>query len=149
MDEATIAQAEDTLRRFWTEMNRWETDAFPNRSWIGTDKIEPIARALQDIYERFLVPKDRKLGRLQFRDGKPMCTNIGFPPEYDPQREVIVGHEAKNNKTIVISTELANHLNPSQKTPQRYQLVLTEDGFRVAKKERFSILKNKWELLHM
>jgi hypothetical protein len=130
-------------------MYAWETDAFQHRSWVGTDKIEPIARALQDIYGRFLVPKDRKLGRLQFRDGKPRCASIGFPPEYDPQRETIVGREAKNNKTIVIGTELADHLNPTFKTQQRYVLILSEDGFRISKKERFSTFKNKWELLHL
>jgi hypothetical protein len=149
MNNETIAQAQSTLKSFWAEMNTWETDAFQHRSWMGTDKIEPIARALQGIYERYLVPKDRKLGRLQFRDGKPQCADIGFPPEYDPRRETIVGREPKNSKTIVISTELANHLNPAQKTQQRYQLVVSESGFRIAKKERFSTLKNKWQLLHL
>jgi len=56
---------------------------------------------------------------------------------------------APSDKTIVISTELANHLNPALKTQQHYYLVLSEDGFRISKKERFSVFKNKWELLHL
>jgi hypothetical protein len=149
MDSGVIARAEETLRKFWAEMNSWEIDAFQHREWIDSPKIEPIARALQDIYERFLVPKDRKLGRLQFRDGKPRCANIGFPPEYDPAREAIVGHEVKNKKTLRIDTELASHLDPALKTAQRYQLVLSGDDFRISTKERFSVYKNRWELLHM
>jgi hypothetical protein len=130
-------------------MNRWETNAYPQAEKIGTPQIEPIAHELQAIYERFLVPKDRKLGRLCFANGKPRCAAIGFPPEYDPARETITGHEVKNEKTIIISTEIANHLNKDLKTPQRYQLVLKGDGFGIDKKEQFSAFKNKWVLLHM
>lgn len=149
MESETVARAVDTLRKFWAEMHTWETDAFSHRDWIDTNKIEPIAQALQRIYERFLVPKDRKLGRLMLVNGKPNVANIGFPPEYDPARETITGHEVKNEKTIIITTEIANHLNKDLKTPQRYQLALKDDGFRIDKKEQFSAFKNKWVLLHM
>ena len=149
MDRETIARAESTLREFWTEVNKWENNAYPHGDEIGTPQIEPIARELQMIYERFLVPKDRKLGRLFFDNGKPRCATIGFPPEYDPQRETIIGHEVKNRKTILIATEIANHLNKDLKTPQRYRLVLSDDGFRIDKKEMFSVFKKKWVLLHM
>jgi len=149
MDSDAVAKAENTLREFWAEMYTWETEALPQSDKVGTDAVEPVARALQVICERFLVPKDRKYGRLFFVDGKPRCTNIGFPPEYNPQLETILGHEVKDKKTIVINTELANHLNKTLKTPQRYQLVLSGDVFRVSKKERFSAAKNKWVLLHL
>lgn len=148
MNAETIDKAAKTLREFWAEMNKWETAAYPHSDKVGTPKIEPIARRLQTIYERFLVPKDRKLGRLVFDRGKPRCAAIGFPPQYDPQRETIIGHEVKNEKTILIRTEIADHLNKDLKTPQRYQLVLADDVFRIDKKERFSAFKNKWMLVH-
>jgi len=149
MDDETIAKAKSTLCEFWSEMNQWENNAHPHGDKIGTPQIEPIARELQTIYERFLVPKDRKLGRLFFEDGKPRCATIGFPPEYDPQRESIISHEVKNKKTIIINTEIANHLNKNLKTPQRYQLVLSDEGFRISKKERFSAFHNKWRVHQM
>jgi hypothetical protein len=98
-------------------MNKWETNAYPQAEKIGTPQIEPIARELQAIYERFLVPKDRKLGRLMLVNGKPTVANIGFPPEYDPNREIVLCHEVKNKKTIVINTELVVHVIPTLKTP--------------------------------
>jgi hypothetical protein len=149
MNSEAIAEAEGVLREFWLAMHQWETNACPHADKIGTPQIEPIARELQVIYERFLVPKERKLGRLFFAEGKPRCASIGFPPEYDPQRETITGHEVKNETKIIIDTEMANHLNPGLKTPQRYQLVRSADGFRIDKKERFSALKKKWVLLHL
>jgi hypothetical protein len=149
MNRETIAEAEGVLREFWLAMNRWETNAYPHGDKIGTPQIEPIARELATLYERFLVPKERKLGRLSFVDGKPRCASIGFPPEYDPRRETILGHEVKNGKTLVINTEIAVHLNPDLKTPQRYQLVWSADGFRIDKKEQFSAFRKKWVLLHL
>ena len=149
MNSETIAKAEQTLREFWAAMHAWETNALPQSDKVGTDKIEPVVRELQAIYERYLVPKDRKYGRLTFVDGKPRCGSIGFPPEYDPARETIVGHEVKNEKAIIFNTELVDHAVKTMKTPQRYQLVFAGDTFRIAKKEKFSSFKDKWVLLHL
>jgi hypothetical protein len=60
-----------------------------------------------------------------------------------------IGHEVKNKQTLVINTELTHHLYPTQKTPQRYQLVFAGGAFRIAKKENFSSFKGKWVLLHL
>lgn len=147
MDDDTVEQARVLWRSFATEMKAWETQAFAARETIGTDRELPIAEALFGICERFLTAKDRKFGRLFFRDGRPRCSSVGCPPEYDPERELIVGHEVKNRKTVVLTTEIVEP--GGVKTQQRYQLVLDGVSFRIAKKEKLSAHKGKWVVLHM
>ena len=47
------------------------------------------------IYDRWLVKKDRKLGRLVTLGGELTVANVGFPPEYDPEFETVVAREAR------------------------------------------------------
>ena len=89
MEAFDIEKAQHALETFMSEMNAWETRAFPARATISTPEGRPIVAELRRIYDRWLVKKDRTLG------GELTVANVGFPPEYDPEFETVVAREAR------------------------------------------------------
>ncbi len=144
-----IKKAKEVLESFMTEMNLWEIKAFPMRYQITSDEGYPIVHELQQIYNRWLVKKERKFGRLIQLNGKLRCANVGFPPEYDPEYEKIVSHEIINDKKIVFHTELQDQSISTLKTQLKYTILFINGEYKIDKKEEYSLVKEKWILLHM
>ncbi|QWP76166.1 hypothetical protein J5226_21665 [Lysobacter sp. K5869] len=124
---------------FAAAMNAWEVEAYalsrPENGGLEPH-LERIRTGLNAIYARFLTAKERKTGRLAGPD-------VGFPPEYDPANESVVGAEDLGRKCMLET--LWTHPTMRHYTQRRrYTLMFAHDRWWIDKKETFSAVKGKW-----
>lgn len=136
MSEIALEQAKSILISFMTDMNAWEVKYHKLYSedvlkYCATAKID-----LQQIYNTWLTPKKRITGRLS-------GPNVGCPPEYDPQTELIEKLEENEKNKLIIYTN--SEQIPGFKEQFRYTIKNYKSEWKIDKKERYSVVNKRWE----
>ncbi|TCV77525.1 MULTISPECIES: NTF2 fold immunity protein [Methylomonas] len=133
MSDDRCDHAIKVLQAFMREMYRWDVKYYEllvnaHEANKGTAKQE-----ISEIYNSYLTKKDRKLGR-------EVALNASSPPEYDPDTEIIEKCEDVDEKKLLIYTKQTTGF----KFECRYTLKNIQDTWRIDKRERYSVGKNKW-----
>lgn len=133
-----INAATESLYCFMREMFVWESkyDALYQRDG-GNPHFPDAKREIDEIYDRFLTKRERKLGR-------QTALHAGFPTEYDPDREKVEQSELVKSGKVLISTIWNHPSSPAAKRSHRYTMLFKEGGWLLDKKERFSKFDDKW-----
>lgn len=139
MDDRRRQDAQALFGEFAAAMHAWEVEAHalsqPENGGLEPH-LERIRAGLTAIYARFLTAKERKTGRLAGPD-------VGFPPEYDPANERVVGSEEIGRK-CVLETLWTHPALPHCTQRRRYTLAFAHERWWIDKKETFSAAKGKW-----
>jgi hypothetical protein len=133
-------QAVEALLGFMKAMKEWETKfaTLYKRENGGPEAHADQAKVeLQPIYQKYVTEKDRKSGIMS-------NPSAGYPTEFDPDAEKIIGSELSSTKKVVLETQWTHPNVPVMTEKNRYTLVKKEDQWRLNKKERFDNIKNKW-----
>lgn len=129
---AELSKAEEVLKEFIIQMNKWELKYYPLFRNEGMTVHKDAARKyLDDIYENSLTKKERKQGR-------QISLSCGEPPEYSPDEEIL-SREVNKNKAIFVTQQYTE-----AKSKFRYTLNIKDGEWRIDKKERFSSFEDKW-----
>jgi hypothetical protein len=93
-------EPEEVLIGFITAMNRWESESHRiHQKYDATAALalRPLQRdSMQEIFDEFCTPKERKYGRLG---------SYSIPPGYDPSTEVILNVRTVKRGRVEIDTE--------------------------------------------
>ncbi|MGN6085218.1 NTF2 fold immunity protein [Trinickia sp.] len=140
MDERQLESARTLLASFMQKMHEWEVKTFdlyrPENG--GPEKNGSLAKAeLKAIYDEYLTERDRKTGRLAGPSAE-------LPPEYDLSAEEFISSEPVGESKVVISTKWTHPEIGDFSEDRRYTMVWKENGWRLDKKEIFSVHKDKW-----
>lgn len=132
----TNANAPEVLKQFFDSMNKWERDNLIPLRTEAPGSERRAKTALEKIYSKFLTKKERKSGKLASLD-------VGEPPEYDKDLEVIVNQDIQD-KTGIIETQRTDP--NARKFIERFRYHLKYQGqvWRIDRKEMFSLEKSKW-----
>lgn len=139
MNSEDLDNAKEVLYAFMREMNSWEKKChlLYQGAAYGAEQHGPAAlQELKVIYEKYLTAKDRKTGRLS-------GPNVGYPPEFDPAQEEITSSNLDGIRAV-FETLWIDPFDSDFTERHRFILVRGSGGWLLDRKERFSILKNKW-----
>ena len=103
--EPNIQEAVEVLKKFIIAMNKWEVyyctlsmDYVDKGEYEKLNSLRPKKREeLNAIYNTYLTLRERKYGRQS-------ALNVGYPPEYSPDEEILATEVLKKNK-ITIETQ--------------------------------------------
>ncbi|PXZ07170.1 hypothetical protein DKK70_04755 [Gilliamella apicola] len=139
--EPNIQEAVAVLKKFIIAMNKWEVYYY-NLTMDYMDqgkKLTPLSpkkrEELNAIYNTYLTLRERKYGRQS-------ALNVGYPPEYSPDEEILATEVLKKNK---IAIETQDHSIFEYR--YRYTLHYKNKEWRIDKKEVYRDEDDKWEIL--
>ena len=141
--EPNIQEAVEVLKKFIIAMNKWEVyyctlsmDYVDKGEYEKLNSLRPKKREeLNAIYNTYLTLRERKYGRQS-------ALNVGYPPEYSPDEEILATEVLKKNK-ITIETQEHSILEYRY----RYTLHYKNKEWRIDKKEVYRDEDDKWEIL--
>ncbi len=126
------------LYRFMQEMLVWEQkyDALfePGTTHLHAPKAR---RELSGIYLKHLTQRERKGGRLR-------SCHVGWPTEYDPDREKVECAEVLKNGRVLITTWWHHPTSPVAKRNCRYTMVCKGGVWLLDRKEQYRRMDAKW-----
>ncbi|NIF22087.1 RhsIA family immunity protein [Candidatus Pantoea multigeneris] len=129
---AILDEKENVLLSFFAAMNKWENDNYIPMREGGIEEQNKAQNEIDAIFLKFCTIRDRKIGR-------QASLHCGEPPEYDVDNQLIEKIES-NGKKVIIYTNQLNRL----KNKYRYTLHYKNNEWRIDKKERFSVVEDKW-----
>ena len=139
--EPNIQEAVAVLKKFIIAMNKWEVYYY-NLTMDYMDqgkKLTPLSpkkrEELDAIYNTYLTLRERKYGRQS-------ALNVGYPPEYSPDEEILATEVLKKNKIAIETQE-----HSVMKYRYRYTLHYKNKEWRIDKKEVYRDEDDKWEIL--
>ena len=139
--EPNIQEAVAVLKKFIIAMNKWEVYYY-NLTMDYMDqgkKLTPLSpkkrEDLDAIYNTYLTLRERKYGRQS-------ALNVGYPPEYSPDEEILATEVLKKNKITIETQE-----HSVMKYRYRYTLHYKNKEWRIDKKEVYRRRNDKWEIL--
>lgn len=131
------AAALAALQGFFTAMNQWEID-----SWCNS-RLEKDGQLSYESYEEETAIASKRLEEIfaQYCVAGSQTRGVSFqkPPEYDPEAELILEVEEKSTKRVTIATQQTTGF----KKKCKYDVVLTDDAWRVAKRA-WQDVSGKW-----
>jgi hypothetical protein len=118
-----ILKANEVLKKFINEMNKWELKYYPLFRNDGMELHKFSAKKdLDKIFETFCTQKERKQGR-------QISLSCSEPPEYSPSEEVIKS-ELNKNKCFFITQQQTGFKNK-----HKYTLHFKNNEWHIDKKE--------------
>lgn len=133
---------ENLLNSFFKEMNEWERHAYQFANQYlekGEDfPRDDLKKSLTIIYDKYLIKKERRLGRLE-------NLNFGDPPEYDASLENIDNIEIKN-KSATVTTD---RIYAGKSRNRIYKLKQSNDVWRIDSIKEFYERDEKWHIVHL
>ena len=141
--EPNIQEAVAVLKKFIIAMNKWEVYYCTlSMGYVDKGEYEKLAtldakkrEELDAIYNTYLTLRERKYGRQS-------ALNVGYPPEYSPDEEILATEVLKKNK-IAIETQDHSILEYRY----RYTLHYKNKEWRIDKKEVYRDEDDRWEIL--
>ena len=139
--EPNIQEAVAVLKKFIIAMNKWEVyyctlsmDYVDKGEYEKLNSLRPKKREeLDAIYNTYLTLRERKYGRQS-------ALNVGYPPEYSPDEEILATEVLKKNKIAIETQE-----HSVMKYRYRYTLHYKNKEWRIDKKEVYKRRNDKWE----
>lgn len=133
MNDDRCDHAIKVLQAFMRDMYSWDVKYYELLVNAHEANKSAAKQEISDIYNNYLTKKERKLGR-------EVALNASSPPEYDPDAEIINKCEYVDEKKLLIYTKQTTGF----KFECRYTLKNIKGEWRIDKRERYSIGKNKW-----
>ena len=141
--EPNIQEAVAVLKKFIIAMNKWEVyyhaltmDYVDKGEYEKLESLDAKKREeLDAIYNTYLTLRERKYGRQS-------ALNVGYPPEYSPDEEILATEVLKKNKITIETQE-----HSVMKYRYRYTLHYKNKEWRIDKKEVYRRRNDKWEIL--
>lgn len=134
----TEQHIQQTLIGFWAAMFDWETRC---NEYVDKDQNPPdevYYDGLSAIYSQNVLPKERKMGRLQ-------NMSVMFPPTFDPGKEIIQSIEVKGNTATVITIGTLVNLPLSR----NYKLKKVADQWLIDNVKEWDAYDEKWGSIHI
>lgn len=133
MSDEMGAEALAVLRGFMAEMNAWEVRHYPLVARGDSSRFEDARRDLHLIYDRYVFPRERKMGKLV------AGPSLGCPPEFNPDRENVEKIEVTPWKVVIFTQQYTGF-----ELPCRYTLVRRGCRWLLDRKEEYYAFKGKW-----
>ena len=139
--EPNIQEAVEVLKKFIIAMNKWEVyyynltmDYVDKEEYEKLNSLSPKKREeLDAIFNTYCTLRERKYGRQAALD-------VGYPPEYSPDEEILATEVLKKNKIVIETQE-----HSVMKYRYRYTLHYKNKEWRIDKKEVYRRRNDKWE----
>ena len=139
--EPNIQEAVEVLKKFIIAMNKWEVyyhaltmDYVDKGEYEKLESLDAKKREeLDAIYNTYLTLRERKYGRQS-------ALNVGYPPEYSPDEEILATEVLKKNKITIETQE-----HSVMEDRYRYTLHYKNKEWRIDKKEVYRDEDDKWE----
>jgi hypothetical protein len=135
----TAEAARNTLFELMIEMNMWEVEYHAKYKRDGPEKHKPEAKkTLHALFAKYFTHRERK-------EGRELTLNAGSPPEYDPDREELGETTVLSEHKVSIVTHYKHPTRSDVQHSHRYTMVLKSGAWVLDKKERLSVLSNRWD----
>jgi hypothetical protein len=135
-----IEESSRVLLEFMSAMRDWENkfaQLFKRENGGPEVHANQARTELETIYDKYLTPRDRKLGRMA-------GPSAGYPPEFDPDAEKVVSSEPAPRGKVLIETLWTHPKVPSSTRKSRYTMIHKDDQWRLDRKENYSVSEGKW-----
>lgn len=126
------------LESFFKEMYIWEDTENKNID-LGIDTPDDILKQnLKKIYDKYVVKKNRKMGRLE-------CMSIIDPPTFNPSTENIVQVEIDGKQATV----LTNQQRGERIKQRKYKMKNIDDIWKIDSVKEYYEHDEKWYVIHL
>ena len=129
---------ETVLNSFLMEMYKWEDNANKHID-AGTDIPDEILKqTLKEIYDKYLIDKPRKMGKLE-------CMTVNYPSTFNPNNEKIIEIEEKGSSITVKSDVLYAGIEAQRLYKFKKQAGL----WKLDNVKEFDSYDEKWHSIHI